>query len=283
MTLPATVAGLAVADARPIGGGDIAQAYAVRLADGRPVFAKTVHGHQPGLLPTEATGLDWLRVEGGAPVPGVRAVDDEWLVLDWVDPGAPSAQSAAAFGRSLAVTHRSHPERFGWAGPTWVGSVRVDNAWTTDWPSFFVRYRLAPVLRSAADAHAIDGVGIRAVESVCDRLADLAGPAEPPARVHGDLWSGNVLWAADGRGWLVDPSAHGGHRETDLAMLALFGAPHLDRVLAAYDEMHPLADGWRDRVALHQVLPLLVHATLFGGHYGAAATRAAQRALVTAA
>jgi fructosamine-3-kinase len=112
---------------------------------------------------------------------------------------------------------------------------------------------------------------------VLDKLPDLAGPPEPPARLHGDLWSGNVLWAADGRAWIIDPAAHGGHRETDLAMLALFGLPHLDRVLAAYDASWPLAAGWEERVPLHQLHPLLVHAVLFGGGYGAQAVAAAAR------
>jgi fructosamine-3-kinase len=115
------------------------------------------------------------------------------------------------------------------------------------------------------------------VERVLDKLPDLAGPPEPPARLHGDLWSGNVLWAADGRAWIIDPAAHGGHRETDLAMLALFGLPHLDRVLAAYDTSWPLAAGWQQRVPLHQLHPLLVHAVLFGGGYGAQAVSAAAR------
>jgi fructosamine-3-kinase len=109
---------------------------------------------------------------------------------------------------------------------------------------------------------------------VCQRLESgdqaLTGPPEPPSRLHGDLWSGNVLWSPDGV-VLVDPAAHGGHRETDLAMLALFGLPHLDRVVAAYDEAWPLAEGWRDRVGLHQLHPLLVHAALFGGGYAARA------------
>ena len=109
------------------------------------------------------------------------------------------------------------------------------------------------------------------VERACGRLPQLDGP---PARLHGDLWSGNVLWSADGA-WLIDPAAHGGHRETDLAMLALFGCPHLDAVLGAYDEAAPLADGWRERVPLHQLFPLLVHAALFGGGYGAQAAAAA--------
>jgi fructosamine-3-kinase len=104
------------------------------------------------------------------------------------------------------------------------------------------------------------------------------GPPEPPARLHGDLWSGNVLWGADDRAWLIDPAAHGGHRESDLAMLALFGAPHLDAIVDGYGSAAPLAGGWRSRVALHQAWPLLVHAALFGGGYGASAVAALARA-----
>jgi len=113
------------------------------------------------------------------------------------------------------------------------------------------------------------------VERVCERIGELAGPAEPPARLHGDLWSGNVLADADGHPWLIDPSAYGGHREVDLAMLALFGSPA--RTIAAYAELTPLAEGWQERVGLYQLLPLLVHAALFGGSYVQAAERMARR------
>jgi fructosamine-3-kinase len=113
---------------------------------------------------------------------------------------------------------------------------------------------------------------------VLARITELAGPAERPSRIHGDCWSGNVLWSG-GRGWLIDPAAHGGHRETDLAMLALFGAPFLDRILASYDEAAPLAAGWRPRVPLHQLHPLLVHACLFGTGYAGAVAEAARAAL----
>jgi fructosamine-3-kinase len=119
---------------------------------------------------------------------------------------------------------------------------------------------------------------VKDVEAVVARIGDLAGPAEPPSRIHGDCWSGNVLWSG-GRGWLVDPAAHGGHRETDLAMLALFGAPFLDRILASYDEAAPLAAGWRARVPLHQLHPLLVHACLFGAGYATPVAGAARAAL----
>ncbi|MFA9269514.1 MAG: fructosamine kinase family protein, partial [Baekduiaceae bacterium] len=115
-----------------------------------------------------------------------------------------------------------------------------------------------------------------AVEAVCARMASLAGPPEPPARLHGDLWSGNVHADTEGRPWLIDPAAYGGHREIDLAMLALFGGAR-PRVVAAYEDVRPLADGWRERVELWQLFPLLVHAVLFGGGYGASAARIARR------
>jgi fructosamine-3-kinase len=107
-------------------------------------------------------------------------------------------------------------------------------------------------------------------------MAELAGPPEPPARLHGDLWGGNVLTGADGHGWLIDTVAYGGHREVDLAMLQLFGAPS-PRILEAYREASPLADGYEDRIGLWQLFPLLVHAVLFGGRYGASAERTARR------
>jgi fructosamine-3-kinase len=127
----------------------------------------------------------------------------------------------------------------------------------------------------AAERGALSGSGVAAVERVCERLEQLAGPAEPPARLHGDLWNGNVYADSEGRPWLIDPSAYGGHREVDLAMLRLFGAP-TERVFAAYEELTPLADGWRERVGLWQLLPLLVHALLFGGSYCAEAERVAK-------
>jgi fructosamine-3-kinase len=121
---------------------------------------------------------------------------------------------------------------------------------------------------------------VSAVEAVLVRIDDLAPPAEAPARIHGDLWPGNLFWGAHDRAYLVDPSAHGGHRETDLAQLALFGgAPLLDRILASYNEFWPLAPGWQARVSLHQLHLLLVHTALFGSAYRGAVVAAARAAL----
>ena len=122
---------------------------------------------------------------------------------------------------------------------------------------------------------AISPEGVAVVEGIVGRLPDLV-PEEGPHRIHGDLWNGNVIWTHDAGCCVIDPAAHGGHRETDLAMLDVFGLPHLERVLAAYDEAAPLAPGWRDRVQLHQIHPLLVHVVLFGGGYVGQALDAAQ-------
>ena len=135
---------------------------------------------------------------------------------------------------------------------------------------------MLPYLKLARDRGAVSEAEAGLVEGVIGKLTALL-PEEPPARLHGDLWNGNVLWGQEGRVWLIDPAAYGGHRELDLAMLALFGLPHLPRVLEAYQERRPLADGWEDRLPLHQLFPLLVHAALFGGGYGTRAAEAAAR------
>ncbi len=207
-----------------------------------------------------------------------------WLVTERIPAGRPTAEGAARFGRGLAALHAAGAPAFGAAPPggpedAYIGSAPMRNAAGHRWPHWYAEHRVLPYLRRAVDEGTVRPAEAGVVERVCERLPDLAGPAEPPARLHGDLWSGNVVWGADGRAWLIDPAAHGGHRETDLAMLRLFGCPHLEQVMDAYGEAAPLADGWADRVPLHQLFPLLVHAVLFGRGYAEQALAAARAAL----
>jgi fructosamine-3-kinase len=228
----------------------------------------------------EAAGLRWLAEAAATGVPLVCAQDDDCLATDWIEAGPPSPDAAARFGQELADLHAAGADRFGAPWPGEIAGLPLPNdAGDADsWPDWYVTHRVLPYARLGRDAGTLRPADVALIESACARAADVGGPPEPPARLHGDCWSGNVLWSA-GRGWLVDPAAHGGHRETDLAMLSLFGAPHLDTVLSAYQEVAPLADGWRVRVPLHQLHPLLVHVCLFGPAYRDGALAAARAVL----
>jgi fructosamine-3-kinase len=263
-------------------------------SDRRTPFVKHRPDAPEGFFRTEAAGLEWLAEAvpgGGAEVAGVLAVDRFGITLERLTPASATAGAAEEFGRRLAATHQAGAGCFGAAPPGagglgWIGPLPLS---TVDpvgpgryrgWGPFYAAERLRPFLSAAVDRGAVDGAAARRIEKVCRRLddgdPDLTGPPEPPARLHGDLWSGNVIWTPGGA-VLIDPSAHGGHRESDLAMLALFGAPYLDRILAAYHEAAPLADAWSSRVSVHQLFPLLVHAVLFGSGYGDQAGAVARR------
>ncbi len=254
--------------------------YYAELTDGTRLFVKSlVRGAPPnGVLTAEARGLDWLGRTFGSPAVDVVAWDDRILVLPWIEEREPTVQAAERLGRQLAGMHLTGADHFGADWPGYVGPLTMDNTPSRDWPRFYAEQRLRPYLRQALDQGSLTPSDGRVVEKVVDAVADLAGEPEEPARVHGDLWSGNVLWRAQDA-VVIDPAAHGGHREADLAMLALFGLPHLERVRDSYNEVAPLASGWRSRVALHQLHPLLVHVCLFGAAYRTTTLEAARTAL----
>jgi fructosamine-3-kinase len=279
VTLPA-----GAGEVRRVGGGDINEAFHVVLADGSDAFVKTRPDAAPGEYAAEAAGLAWLAAPGALRTPCVLALDERYLALEWIasaPPGRLSDAGAEELGRGLAATHAAGAPCFGDSGAIGrpvggvrFGSLRLSNEPMGDWPAFYAERRLRPLALLARERDVLSRSAVEAVERVCERLGELCGQAEPPARLHGDLWSGNVMADVHGRPWLIDPSAYGGHREVDLAMLRLFGAPS-ERVFAAYQELAPLADGWRERVELYQLLPLLVHALLFGGAYAGAVERVA--------
>ncbi|WP_034486291.1 fructosamine kinase family protein [Actinomadura oligospora] len=274
-----------VADVHDLGTRHAWSLHRVVLGEGREVFVKALEGDTggpEGVFAAEAAGLRWLGEAGsGVPVPEVVAADERTLVLPWLPSEPPTADAAERFGRALAAMHAGAPGAFGAPWDGYIADLPLDNTpdETADgrsWPRWYAQRRLEPFLRLGA--RHLSGTEIRLIEKVIEDIEELAGPPEPPARIHGDLWSGNVHWTGGGA-TLIDPAAHGGHRETDLAMLALFGCPALERVLAAYDEVFPLADGRHERVPLHQLHPLLVHVALFGGSYSASAAEAARAAL----
>lgn len=252
------------------------------------VFVKRSPDAPAHFFAWEAAGLAWLsEVPGGVPCAEVLGRDGISITLRRLRTGPPTPEAAVEFGRRLAVTHDGGARGFGaapdgWTGPGYFGPLQQPLPMSvvphSTWGSFYAEERLAPMLGYAAGR--LDSGTRDLVARVIDRCrSGEFDDDDRPARLHGDLWSGNVMWTPEGA-VLIDPAAHGGHRETDLAMLALFGCAHLDRIYRGYQSVHPLRSGWRDRIGLHQLYPLLAHVTLFGAGY-AGQTAAAARAALT--
>lgn len=243
------------------------------------VFRKT--GPRKAIA-TEVASLRWLADAGGAPVVELLGAGKTWLETTLLETARPGPQTAAAFGRALAHTHAAGA---GWWGqgppgldPADLVTANLPTPAVAEpaWHSFGQYYAEARLRPYVEQAGWLDAADARALHLACDAVATGRFDSPQPglcgevARIHGDLWSGNIVWAQTPEGVagvLIDPCANGGHAETDLAELALFGLPHLEAAIAGYHEVSPLADGWRQRVALHQFHMLLVHVVLFGGSY----------------
>jgi fructosamine-3-kinase len=255
-----------VTSLRAVTGGDINCAYQATLRSGRRVFVKTHASPPERAYQSEADGLAWLRETRALRVPEALAVSDEFLVLEWIDSGARAKDFDERFGRGLARLHRAGWATFGFPRPGYLANLPLDNRAHDAWHQFYAERRLLPFATLAHQRGALSARTLRRVEALCAKLPALCGDQEPPSRLHGDLWSGNVMVDADGAPVIVDPAAYAGDREVDLAMLQLFGQPSA-RFFAAYAEEYPLKPGADERVMLYKVLPLLVHVCLFGGGY----------------
>ncbi len=260
--------GCEVRSLRPIGGGDINDAYLVESAQGR-AFVKTRADAPRGMYACEAEGLAWLAEAGALPCPRVLAVHEQFLVLEYVEPGVRRKDFDARLGRGLAALHRFGAPSFGFTRDNFIGNLPQRNHHEDTFAAFYRQHRLAPMIESldTATRQRFDGL-----------FAKIDGllPHEPPARLHGDLWGGNVHTTPTGEPMLIDPAVYGGAREIDLAMLQLFGAPSA-AFFAAYDEVYPRPHGHEERVPLYQLYPLLVHVRLFGGSYLSGVQRALSR------
>ena len=268
--------GTAVRAGRGVSGGDINQAEELTLADGRVVFAKTNARADPAMFPAEARGLAWLAEAGALRVPRVLAVSGEapsFLVLERIVAGRRRPDFDEALGRGLAALHRFGAPTFGLDHDNFIGRLPQSNAPAPTWAEFYRARRIEPQLRLAADEGLASPRMLRGGERLLAAMEELVGAPEPPSRLHGDLWGGNLLVDEAGAPCLIDPAVHGGHRELDLAMMRLFGG-FGPRVFAAYHEAHPLAPGHEERVPLYQLYYLLVHVNLFGGSYVASVERA---------
>lgn len=243
-------------------------------------FTKRAPGAPADYFSWEVAGLSWLRQADGADVVDVLEVGREHLTLERLEQRSPTPDQVERFGVDLFRTHSAGAPSFGcgppgWVGDGWIGRAPLSLGNFNAWGEAFAEVRVLPFARMASASGDLSPTALRDIEAVCQRLRDGEfDDGRPPARIHGDLWAGNVMTTAAGC-VLIDPAAQGGHGETDLAMLALFGFPMLTRVQMTYAEAAGLDEAWPERIALHQLHPLLVHAVLFGGGYGEQAAMAA--------
>jgi len=280
--------GSSVRLAHAVSGGDIASAFQIEMSDGTRIFLKDYGEDTPesdfgdersrGPATCEAEGLEWLRDATSLRVPEVVAFSERWLALEWIESGPARKDFGSVLGRGLAELHANHAPSFGQGRPNWIGRLPQPNEERSNWGSFYADMRILPMIDRAERCAALP-LRIRTLlEEFVDAIPRLVGPDEKPSRLHGDLWGGNVLPDESGMPCLIDPAVYGGHREVDLAMLALFGG--MDSSFErAYDEAFPLAPGAASRRPLYQVYPLLVHVCLFGESYCASLESACKKAL----
>ena len=278
--------GVTLKNWQSLSGGDFAQSYmaivgSVTGATGRekngalqtamPVFIKTHTNPPPRHFSTEAQGLQWLAQTDTLSVPTVIGVSDEvpYLAISWVEESRRRGGTDAgeqAFGRQLAALHQHACPAFGREDRRSTGSLGLPNEPATTWAEFYATQRLLPLARIAADRGALSASLVSAIETLAGRLSELFPEPDKPSRLHGDLWAGNRLVDTGGQSWVIDPASHGGHREFDLAMMRLFGG-YSEACFEAYHEAFSLEADWRERIALHQLAPLIVHAIKFGDSY----------------
>lgn len=260
------VIGVRVVSKKRLGGGDFATSYKAELADGERIFVKTHDNPPANFFSTEAAGLQWLRETSTVRIPEVLAFSDDppFLALQWIEQGR--AGEDTELGTTLAALHRMPFSTFGRPDNRTTGSLGMPNNPTDNWADFYAEKRLRPLLSIAKKRRALSASDCEALNDIAGNLSNAEITNDTPGLLHGDLWAGNRIIDSDGQSWLIDPAAHGGHREFDLAMMLLFGG-YSSECFAAYHEAYPLQQGFEERVPLHQLAPLTVHAIKFGGSY----------------
>ncbi|MBK7337064.1 MAG: fructosamine kinase family protein [Saprospirales bacterium] len=266
----AAVLGSPVLGSRFIGGGDVAHSCLVQTKEGA-FFLKYLEGplaRSP--FESEAMGLDLLSGRSPLRIPKVisfgQAGDFHFLLLEYIETGQhPGTSFWEVFGAGLAELHRNRAPQFGLGFDNFIGKLPQQNAFRSSWPDFFRELRLEPQFRLALDLGLLPLKSSPQIEALYAKLPEIF-PAESPALIHGDLWSGNYLVSTAFEAVLVDPSVSFSHREMDLAMSRLFSGFDW-RFYRAYEESYPLAPGFENRIPIYQLYYLLVHLNIFGRGY----------------
>lgn len=258
-----------ISECRAIGGGSINDACKLQYGNSHFFVKWNDAGRYPGMFETEAKGLHLLKQSDALYIPEVIATaksnETSFILMEYIEQGRGDRHFWEVFGTRLAKMHRHTADSFGLDHDNYIGSLPQYNAQKAGWPDFFTEQRLEPQLKMARDTGLADRSLSRSFQQLYNKMGDLF-PTEPPALLHGDLWSGNYLCNSEKQAVLIDPAVYYGHREMDLGMSQLFGG--FDAAFyTAYDAAWPLEKGWQQRLHLCNLYPLMVHVNLFGSGY----------------
>ena len=252
---------------RPLGGGCIGEVYRAELADGTAVVAK-VDRDGASHLEREAYMLRYLRERSDLPIPEVYHGSETLLLMEFVEGSSSFSGKAEHHGAELlAALHGITADAYGHERDTLIGSLDQPNPWTESWVDFFRDRRLLYMAGVAHEAGRLPSEDLRRVESLSEKLEDIIGGPNPPALIHGDVWSANVLAKDDRITAFLDPAIYHADPEIELAFISLFnsfGGDFFER----YAEIRPVRDGFfEERRDLYNLYPLMVHTYFFGGGY----------------
>ncbi len=264
-----------VDECHSISSGSINEAF--RISDGsQHYFVKLNQVSKVEMFEAEALGLQALAASRSMRIPQVigwgTTDNHSYIILEWLDLGrnSSSASGWTELGRQLAYLHRAakpdRSQRFGWDQNNTIGSTPQPNSWAHDWAIFFAESRIGYQLQLAQRRGASFGQSAQLLSAI----PDLLGHSPAPSLVHGDLWSGNTGFSAEGEPVIFDPAVYWGDREVDIAMTELFGG-FPSSFYEGYQSVWPLEAGYEQRKVLYNLYHILNHFNLFGGGYGAQA------------
>lgn len=268
--------GVRIAGSRPVTGGDVNRACALKLTDGRQIFAKLNTLENADIFTAEAVGLCAIAATEAIGTPDIygSGVDAEkncsFLLMEYIESGNRPRDYWETFARQLAGMHRAVTDgmtvggKYGFVRDNYIGIRKQKNQVYDNWTAFFRDCRLIPQLEAAGSY--FDRAERKKITGLLDRVEEILVEPVYPSLLHGDLWAGNFITGTDGRAWLIDPAAYVGHREADIAMTELFGG--FPRTFYdAYREAAPMQAGYEDRRDLYNLYHLLNHLNMFGGSY----------------